>query len=80
MNLQGAELPILNAKMQRQAIERAEPWKKYDLMDQYRSTIPEEEQREIYTEIQSTLDELEKRRKTQKRKRVFTKPDLPRIM
>lgn len=80
MNLQGAELPPLPVKMQKQAIERAEPWKKYDLMDQYRATIPEEEQQVIFTEIQSTLEELEKRRKTQKRKRTFVKPDLPRTM
>jgi len=77
-NYQGADVPPVTEKMQRQAIERAEPWRKYDLMDKYRATIPEEEQRELFNEIQGTLAELELKRKTHKRKRTFVKPELER--
>lgn len=80
MNLKGVELPQLSEKMMRQAVERAKPWERFDLMDQYRATIPEEEQRQLFTEIKSTLEELELRRRTHKRRRTFVKPDLPRTM
>uniref|UniRef100_A0A1B6EE67 Large ribosomal subunit protein bL19m n=1 Tax=Clastoptera arizonana TaxID=38151 RepID=A0A1B6EE67_9HEMI len=50
------------------------PWEKYDLMKQYRKTIPEEDQKEIFTEVYSTLHHLELTRKKLKRKRVFVKP------
>lgn len=52
----------------------AKPWEKYDLMKEYRSTIPDEEQKEIYTEVYSQLHQLELARKKMKRKRTFVKP------
>ena len=50
------------------------PWEKYDMMKHYRDTIPEEEQIEIFSEIESELRQLELARKKLKRKRVFSKP------
>lgn len=47
-------------------IERAKlhvkPWEKYDLMKEYRKTIPEEEQKSIYSEILPTLQKLQSKR------------------
>lgn len=53
----------------------ARPWEKYDLMLEYRKTIPEEEQNEIYTQVGSQLQQLELTRKKMKRKRTFVKPE-----
>lgn len=64
----------LTDKRRRTAKEQEKPWEKYDLMKQYRSTIPEEEQNEIYAEVYSQLHELELSRKKAKRKRTFVKP------
>lgn len=61
-------------KMRGQIKKREEPWHKWDLMQDYRSTIPEEEQVEIYTEIQPALNKLRQQRQVQKRARMFVKP------
>lgn len=50
------------------------PWEKYDLMKQYRKTIPEEEQTVVYSEVYDQLNKLHMERKIQKRKRAFVKP------
>ncbi|XP_073828144.1 mitochondrial ribosomal protein L19 [Musca autumnalis] len=64
----------LTDKRRRTAKEHEKPWEKYDLMKQYRSTIPEEEQKEIYAEVYSQLHQMELQRKRNKRKRSFVKP------
>uniref|UniRef100_A0A182JRG6 Large ribosomal subunit protein bL19m n=1 Tax=Anopheles christyi TaxID=43041 RepID=A0A182JRG6_9DIPT len=63
-----------NERRRRKAEAVAKPWEKYDLMKEYRRTIPEEEQKEIFTEIYSQLHSLELARKKMKRKRTFVKP------
>uniref|UniRef100_A0A182S980 Large ribosomal subunit protein bL19m n=1 Tax=Anopheles maculatus TaxID=74869 RepID=A0A182S980_9DIPT len=63
-----------NERKRRKAEAVAQPWEKYDLMKEYRRTIPEEEQKEIFTEIYSQLHSLELARKKMKRKRTFVKP------
>lgn len=50
------------------------PWEKYDLMKQYRKTIPEEEQQAVYSEVYGQLDKLHLQRKIQQRRRAFVKP------
>jgi len=50
------------------------PWEKYDMMKDYRSSIPEEEQTEIFAEVHTELHTLELQRKRNKRKRTFVKP------
>lgn len=50
------------------------PWEKYDLMKDYRKTIPEEEQDEIYSEVFTQLHSLQIQRKKLKRKRSYVKP------
>ncbi|XP_077301211.1 mitochondrial ribosomal protein L19 isoform X2 [Arctopsyche grandis] len=50
------------------------PWEKYDLMDEYRKVIPEEEQNEIWTDVYSKLHELEIKRRKMSRKRTFFIP------
>ncbi|TMW52687.1 hypothetical protein DOY81_002210 [Sarcophaga bullata] len=64
----------INEKNRRKALESQKPWEKYDLMKQYRSTIPEDEQKEIFAEVYSQLHQMELQRKKNKRKRSFVKP------
>ncbi|CAH0560483.1 unnamed protein product [Brassicogethes aeneus] len=73
-NLQGVEDLGLPEKFYIRAKELEKPWEKYDLMKDYMKTIPEEEQTEIFSEVQSHLHKLEVTRKQMKRKRVFVKP------
>lgn len=65
---------LITPKIAAQAVARATPWEKYDLMKQYRASIPNEEQQEIYSEVYSQLNQLEMQRKKMKRKRAFVKP------
>ncbi|CAH0596241.1 unnamed protein product [Chrysodeixis includens] len=53
---------------------RATPWEKYDLMKQYRKTIPMEEQNDIWAEVNSQLQQLHMTRKKMSRKRTFSTP------
>lgn len=64
----------LSEKMISQIPRHKKPWEKYDLMLEYRRTIPEEEQTEIFGEIDSELHKLEMTRRRQKRRRDFVKP------
>lgn len=52
---------------------RQTPWEKYDLMKEYRRSIPEEEQIGVYSEIYPKLNEIQKKGKLQRRKRTFNK-------
>ncbi|KAJ6635776.1 39S ribosomal protein L19, mitochondrial [Pseudolycoriella hygida] len=67
-------LEIINEKMTKQMEDHKKPWEKYDLVMEYRKTIPEEEQQEIYAEVYSQLHELEIHRRKIKRSRSFIKP------
>ncbi|KAL5291169.1 MRPL19 family protein [Megaselia abdita] len=60
---------FLTPKMVRQAKQRETPWEQYDLMKEYRRTIPAEEQSQIYSEVYSELHQFELARKKMKRKR-----------
>lgn len=65
---------LITEKMKGKAKKIETPWEEYDLMKQYRTVIPEEEQRSIYSEIAPQLNNLQQQRKTFKRKRAFVKP------
>lgn len=67
-------LEYTNEKRLRKAAKLATPWEKFDLMKQYRKSIPDEEQQEIYAEVYSELHQLELQRRKMKRKRAFIKP------
>ncbi|KAI4462692.1 ribosomal protein l19 [Holotrichia oblita] len=73
-NLKGVEDLGLPERFYKRAEELATPWEKYDLMKQYMKTVPEEEQNQIFAEIQSELQNIEIARKKLKRKRMFLKP------
>ncbi|XP_037954356.1 39S ribosomal protein L19, mitochondrial [Teleopsis dalmanni] len=75
-NLQGVvdTDSFITDKMRMQKKKHETPWEKYDMMKQYRATIPEEEQRIIYADVHSQLHQLELQRKKNKRKRSFIKP------
>ncbi|KAG5879236.1 hypothetical protein JTB14_006036 [Gonioctena quinquepunctata] len=73
-NLQGVQDLELPEKFYKRAKELEKPWEKYDLMKEYMGTIPVEEQTQIFSEIQSSLQKLEVQGKKMKRKRVFVKP------
>lgn len=68
------ETIIINRNRTRKAEMLAKPFEKYDLMKIYRGTVPEEEQKEIFSEIYSELHNLQITRQKQKRARVFTRP------
>ncbi|XP_063832712.1 large ribosomal subunit protein bL19m [Ostrinia nubilalis] len=53
---------------------RKTPWEKYDLMKQYRKTIPMEDQSEIWAEVHNQLQQLQLSRKKMSRKRTFSAP------
>jgi large subunit ribosomal protein L19 len=72
-NLQGVQDLGLPEKFYKRAKELETPWEKYDLMKQYMRTSPEEEQVEIYSEVQSQLHKSDAGQKV-KRKRTFVKP------
>ncbi|XP_053695771.1 39S ribosomal protein L19, mitochondrial [Sabethes cyaneus] len=63
-----------NEKKRLKAEKLATPWERFDLMKEYRRTIPEEEQKEIFAEVYSQLHQQELARKKMKRKRTFVKP------
>lgn len=75
-NLQGVAniTEYLKEKHIQSAKKLEKPWEKYDLMKEYRKTIPEDEQKEIYAEVYSQLHNLEMQRQKTKRKRIFVKP------
>ncbi|CAK1545638.1 unnamed protein product [Leptosia nina] len=53
---------------------RKTPWEKYDLMKQYRKTIPIEEQNEIWGEVYNQLQQMKTSKKKITRKRVMSAP------
>ncbi|KAG4069532.1 hypothetical protein HA402_006898 [Bradysia odoriphaga] len=64
----------ITEKMAAKAETLKTPWEKYDLVKEYRKTIPEEEQQEIYAEVYSKLHQLEIQRRKIRRSRTFVKP------
>ncbi|CAG9860848.1 unnamed protein product [Phyllotreta striolata] len=72
-NLKGLQDLELPERFYKKAEKLATPWEKYDLMKEYMRTIPEEEQLEIFNEIDSRLEKLQVQSKKMK-KRVFVKP------
>jgi len=67
------DIPVTN-RMKRIGAALKKPWVKYDLMKTYRSTIPEEEQREIFSEVYSDLQKQEIVRKKIRRRTQFVPP------
>lgn len=53
---------------------RKTPWEKYDLMKEYRKTIPIEDQNDIWAEVNNQLNQLQLARRKMTRKRTFTAP------
>ncbi|KPJ17908.1 39S ribosomal protein L19, mitochondrial [Papilio machaon] len=53
---------------------RKTPWEKYDLMKQYRKTIPAEDQNEIWGEVHNQLNQLRLSRKKMFKKRPVSAP------
>nr|CAG4647457.1 EOG090X0F2L [Megafenestra aurita]SVE92695.1 EOG090X0F2L [Megafenestra aurita] len=67
-NLKGIEELNLPQRFYDKAEKVAKPWEKYDLMLQYRKTIPAEEQEKIYSEVHSQLQQQEYKRKLLRRR------------
>nr|AGM32500.1 39S ribosomal protein L19 [Coptotermes formosanus] len=72
--LKGVQDLGLPERFYKRAAEVARPWEKYDLMKEYRASIPAEEQEEIFVEVYSQLQQLEVMRKKMKRRRTFVRP------
>lgn len=64
----------LTLKMKKQRASLETPWEKYDLMKEYRRTLPEEEQNEIFSEVYNELHQLNISKQKLKKKRVYVKP------
>ncbi|XP_060532059.1 large ribosomal subunit protein bL19m [Cylas formicarius] len=73
-NLKGVQDLELPERFYIKAKKLEKPWEKYDLMKEYMRTIPEEEQVEIFSEVEAELHKLELQRKKLKRRRVIVKP------
>ena len=55
-------------------VPKLAPWQKYELMEEYRSSIPEEEQVKVYSEVLNELgDRLTKEGRT-RRRRTLVRP------
>lgn len=67
-DLQGVEKFELKEKLFIQARKLARPWEKYDLMKQYRHCIPEEDQKEIWEDVDRHHTQFQSKRQQQKRK------------
>ncbi|KAG7199971.1 hypothetical protein KM043_014399 [Ampulex compressa] len=70
-DLKGVQKLTVSLRQRLKAEAAAKPWEKYDLMKIYRSTIPEEEQNEIFSEMNAEIRQLEIDRHRQKRKHAF---------
>nr|CAG4645166.1 EOG090X0F2L [Leptodora kindtii] len=66
-DLKGVEELGLPQRFYDRAKQLSKPWEKYDLMLQYRKTIPAEEQERIFTEVHPQLQQQELRRKLKRR-------------
>lgn len=64
-------LELITPKMVKQIHRGQKPWLKYDLMHEYRQTIPAEDQNDIFSEIHPQLDAQELLRKRKARQRVL---------
>lgn len=66
---------LLYDKHRRLAAAAETPWEKYDLMKEYRKSIPEEEQSQIFAEIFTRVKSInEDHKKKMKARRVISKP------
>lgn len=66
----------LNLWRKQQREKQATPWEKYDLMKEYRRTIPEEEQNKIFSEIFTRVNKIneEHKLKAKAARRTINKP------
>ncbi|XP_027213084.2 large ribosomal subunit protein bL19m [Penaeus vannamei] len=69
-DLQGVLDLGLPERFYKRAKLHEKPWEKYDLMKEYRATIPEEEQADIFHEIAPHYPQLEASRRRIRRRRV----------
>lgn len=69
-NLQGLLDLGLPERFYKRAKLHEKPWEKFDLMKEYRATIPEEEQADIFREISPHYEQLEASRRRAKRRRT----------
>lgn len=75
MDLIGAIVPTQIPKKEKRAenFKKMREWEKWDLMDEYRRQIPEEEQLKLFSEICGKLRDYEVMQKKEKRKKIFEK-------
>lgn len=67
----------LNLWRKQQKVKHETPWEKYDLMKEYRKTITEEEQSEIFSEIFSRINKINEQHKQKAkaaRRTIISKP------
>ncbi|XP_013186038.1 large ribosomal subunit protein bL19m [Amyelois transitella] len=64
----------LKEKDRKRREQHRKPWEKYDLMKEYRKTIPIEDQSNIWEEVYNQLQIIQSTQKKIARKRTFTTP------
>ncbi|XP_043220421.1 39S ribosomal protein L19, mitochondrial-like [Amphibalanus amphitrite] len=72
--MKGLIVPELREDFYERAKKVSEPWHKYDLMREYRRSVPVEDQREIYAEVHEHVQSLETDQRRVRRRRVFVAP------
>uniref|UniRef100_T1IY20 Large ribosomal subunit protein bL19m n=1 Tax=Strigamia maritima TaxID=126957 RepID=T1IY20_STRMM len=74
MDLQGVQDLGLPERFYKRAKQLATPWEKYDLMKQYRTHIHEEDQMEIFSEVDEHHQQMVDTRRTARKQRVIERP------
>jgi len=72
--MQGLVLPDLRDDFYQRANKVSEPWHKYDLMREYRASIPEEDQEVIYADVHAHVQAQETDTRQVRRRREFVPP------
>lgn len=73
-NLQGAIVPQLRSDFYERAKKVSEPWRENDLMLEYRSSIAENDQQEVYADVHAHVQQRVIERQTARAQRVFVPP------
>ena len=72
--MKGLIVPELRQDFYERAKKVSEPWVKYDLMREYRRSIPEEDQRQVFADVHEHVQSLETEQRRVRRRRVFVAP------
>ena len=61
----------LDERFFKRALEASKPWEKYDLMKEYRSMVPLEDQYIVWKEVDEHRETVEEEQKRQRRRKLL---------